>query len=356
MLKFWKYLLENPRLNWIGDGRKNSDAAAPKPPHPRWWSMAMHHEPAQIPWLRLLYSYTQLLLVNLPPRRIELRKLFLKPLPLYSEKQLTSRFSKTFTVHSSRASSNRALRLLISFILAHLQTTILQLFARLLGHIYLQFETARGAPLDIRTRSLTKSTFKIVIMAQATSGAAGLLARQLKYMQAAKDLPGISCGLVNNNVFEWEVMLMISDDCKYYGGKHPPSNHQFSINIPQVETFVARSDSHQHIRLCLLPSHLIRQSHSILTSTLMADFASRFYTHPRKTNMDTKVLQRDGHRCRLQKPFCWVLLAYYTALMMRVQQMWRPQDYGEKRRRMGTRSSRSVAGEACGRVWEKIER
>lgn len=56
-------------------------------------------------------------------------------------------------------------------------------------------------------------------MPQANNGAAGLLARQLKYMQGAKDLPGISCGLVNSNVFEWEVMLMISDDCKYYGGQ-----------------------------------------------------------------------------------------------------------------------------------------
>lgn len=56
-------------------------------------------------------------------------------------------------------------------------------------------------------------------MAQNMTGAAGLLQRQLKYMQNAKDLPGISCGLVDNNVFEWEVMLMIADDCKYYGGK-----------------------------------------------------------------------------------------------------------------------------------------
>jgi len=52
-----------------------------------------------------------------------------------------------------------------------------------------------------------------------SSGAAGLLARQLKQMQNDKDIPGISCGLVDDkNVFEWEVMLMISDDCKYYGG------------------------------------------------------------------------------------------------------------------------------------------
>ena len=57
--------------------------------------------------------------------------------------------------------------------------------------------------------------------AAPATGAAGLLARQLKGMQQAKDLPGISCGLVNDNVFEWEVMLMISDDCKYYGGTYP---------------------------------------------------------------------------------------------------------------------------------------
>lgn len=52
-----------------------------------------------------------------------------------------------------------------------------------------------------------------------TSAAAGLLARQLKQMQNDKDIPGISCGLVDNNVFEWEVMLMINDECKFYGGK-----------------------------------------------------------------------------------------------------------------------------------------
>ena len=49
--------------------------------------------------------------------------------------------------------------------------------------------------------------------------AASLLARQLKDMQTSKDIPGISVGLVSDsNVFEWEVMLMINDDCKYYGG------------------------------------------------------------------------------------------------------------------------------------------
>lgn len=53
----------------------------------------------------------------------------------------------------------------------------------------------------------------------ANTAAQGLLGRQLKQMQSDKDIPGISCGLIDNNVMEWEVMLMISDDCRYYGGK-----------------------------------------------------------------------------------------------------------------------------------------
>ena len=62
------------------------------------------------------------------------------------------------------------------------------------------------------------------------SPAAGLLGRQLKQMQGDKDIPGISCGLKDDNVFEWEVMLMISDDCRYYGGtsrtpEPPPPSH-----------------------------------------------------------------------------------------------------------------------------------
>lgn len=51
------------------------------------------------------------------------------------------------------------------------------------------------------------------------SATAGLLGRQLKQMQTDKGISGISVGLVNDsNVFEWEIMLMISDDCKFYGG------------------------------------------------------------------------------------------------------------------------------------------
>lgn len=52
----------------------------------------------------------------------------------------------------------------------------------------------------------------------AMAGAGPLLARQLKQMQSDKDIPGISCGIADDNIFEWEVMLMISDECRFYGG------------------------------------------------------------------------------------------------------------------------------------------
>lgn len=52
------------------------------------------------------------------------------------------------------------------------------------------------------------------------TGAAMLLAKQLKLMQTTDHIPGISVGLVDDkDVFEWEVMLMINDECKFYGGE-----------------------------------------------------------------------------------------------------------------------------------------
>ncbi|KAI9054950.1 hypothetical protein LZ554_002093 [Drepanopeziza brunnea f. sp. 'monogermtubi'] len=94
------------------------------------------------------------------------------------------------------------------------------------------------------------------------SGAAGLLARQLKYMQTAKDLPGISCGLVNSNVFEWEVMLMISDDCKYYGGGNFRSHLTFPKEYPHLPpslVFKAPIPFHPNVyedgRLCISILH-----------------------------------------------------------------------------------------------------
>ncbi|KAL2133383.1 hypothetical protein VTI74DRAFT_2471 [Chaetomium olivicolor] len=67
----------------------------------------------------------------------------------------------------------------------------------------------------------------------SSAAAAALLKRQLKQMQTAKDLPGISCGLVNdNNIFEWEVMLMLSDDCKYYRGGNFRAHLKFPPEYP----------------------------------------------------------------------------------------------------------------------------
>lgn len=52
------------------------------------------------------------------------------------------------------------------------------------------------------------------------SSASLMLSKQFKKMQTDKDIPGISCGLVNSNVFEWEVMLMLSEDQdSLYGGE-----------------------------------------------------------------------------------------------------------------------------------------
>ncbi|RFU27038.1 hypothetical protein B7463_g9311, partial [Scytalidium lignicola] len=96
----------------------------------------------------------------------------------------------------------------------------------------------------------------------ATSGAANLLRRQLKAMQADKDLPGISCGLVNDNVFEWECMLMISDDCKYYGGGNFRCRLSFPPTYPLLPpscTFLSPIPFHPNIyedgRLCISILH-----------------------------------------------------------------------------------------------------
>ncbi|EMD00355.1 hypothetical protein BAUCODRAFT_144042 [Baudoinia panamericana UAMH 10762] len=45
-----------------------------------------------------------------------------------------------------------------------------------------------------------------------TSSAAILLGKQFKQMQTDKDIPGISCGLVGDSVFEWEIMLMLDEE------------------------------------------------------------------------------------------------------------------------------------------------
>ena len=77
-------------------------------------------------------------------------------------------------------------------------------------------------------------------MSESTqAGAALRLTRQLKEMQKTKDLPGISVGLKDENLFEWEVMLMINDECPYYGGLSSPQlpNLQPQANLPAGGNF-----------------------------------------------------------------------------------------------------------------------
>ena len=52
------------------------------------------------------------------------------------------------------------------------------------------------------------------------SSAAILLGKQFKQMQTDKDIPGISCGLEDDSVFEWEIMLMLDEEQdSLYGGE-----------------------------------------------------------------------------------------------------------------------------------------
>lgn len=68
----------------------------------------------------------------------------------------------------------------------------------------------------------------------ATRPSAALLQRQLKLMQNDKDLSNISCGLVHDNIYEWDVMLMISDDCKFYGGGFFRARLSFPTDYPHA--------------------------------------------------------------------------------------------------------------------------
>lgn len=74
-------------------------------------------------------------------------------------------------------------------------------------------------------------------------------------MQTDKDIPGISCGLVNdNNIFEWEAMLMINDDVKWYGGMcHPPPSTRGGEEV--LPTLLL--SSHPFFALLLLPLLLL---------------------------------------------------------------------------------------------------
>jgi ubiquitin-conjugating enzyme E2 G1 len=64
-------------------------------------------------------------------------------------------------------------------------------------------------------------------MAASPLPSANLLRKQLKEMQTSNDLSNISAGLVGDNIYEWEVLLMISDDCNFYAGRRLSAHLSF---------------------------------------------------------------------------------------------------------------------------------
>ena len=81
--------------------------------------------------------------------------------------------------------------------------------------------------------------------AAQSSGAARLLQKQFKEMCKDTSLPGMSVGLIDeSNVFEWEVVLMIHDDCKYYGGMSPVTRHPLGT----IRHFPSLTRPHEHLQ------------------------------------------------------------------------------------------------------------
>ncbi|KAK3673226.1 Ubiquitin-conjugating enzyme E2 15 [Recurvomyces mirabilis] len=68
-----------------------------------------------------------------------------------------------------------------------------------------------------------------------SASAAILLNRQFKQMQTDKDIPGISCGLVGDSVFEWEIMIMLDEEQDgLYGGGCFKGNMSFPPTYPHA--------------------------------------------------------------------------------------------------------------------------
>ena len=147
-------------------------------------------------------------------------------------------------------------------------------------------------------------------------------------MQGDKGVPGISCGLVSDNIFEWEVMLMISDDCKYYGGIYSSHFPRYSRPLANERcSYTTGGFYRAHLTFPpeypLLPPKMTFQSpifHPNSTppplpspntpflttpqSTPPATSASPSYTPQPPTLMATNPPRSAGRPYRHQKRFC----------------------------------------------------
>ena len=199
----------------------------------------------------------------------------------------------------------------------------------------------------------------------AVSGAASLLKRQLKDIQTSKDLQGVSCGLADgSNLFEWEVMLMISDDCKYYGGKQHGAPHWspcpfvYSTSALEADPPILLPGGNFRARLVFPPTYphmppsltFHDPVHSIPTYTIMASYAYPSCIRPRRTNTVTNRLPNVGVLYKARKQSSSAPLVSSMTPMTRVRLMSKRHDCSGRRRRGSTRTFVGDAGNASERV------
>ncbi|KIW07669.1 uncharacterized protein PV09_01609 [Verruconis gallopava] len=98
--------------------------------------------------------------------------------------------------------------------------------------------------------------------AKKQTSAGILLANQLKLMSTTDHIEGISVGLVDDkNLFEWEVMLMISDECRLYGGGFFRARLSFPQDYPhsppkmRFETPIWHPNIYENGEVCISILH-----------------------------------------------------------------------------------------------------
>lgn len=220
------------------------------------------------------------------------------------------------------------------------------------------------------------------MMSSPSSSASLLLRRQLKQMQSAPDLPGISVGLADdNNILDWEVMLMISDELKYYGGMDALGLRDGWMGLVCVSTLANSTQAassrpgsrfppstrccrprcvsrrRSFTRTVCVPPLLSREkkygfaNHSTTTnqSTPTVTSASRSSTHRKTTSMATSPPPSAGRPSRLPKRSCCPSSPYSARPTTRARPTSRPRGCGGRT----SESTRNGCVRACGRAQGK---
>jgi hypothetical protein len=81
-------------------------------------------------------------------------------------------------------------------------------------------------------------------MAAPGASAAILLSKQFKRMQKEDQIDGISVGLADDkSVFEWEVMLMLSDEIPFFGGRSYSASFTISWSANTIFRWLLSGDT-----------------------------------------------------------------------------------------------------------------